>query len=149
MVTKAKSDVLDLATLDAATPANKGAEIELLHPVSAEPLGVFITILGKYSEVFVKHIKKNANAAIRRAQQLKMRGKPEEIQTIEKLEEKSVEMLAACTIAWRTGDKPILMFEGEALECTPENAAKIYESDKLPWIRQQVDEAIADLGNFM
>lgn len=143
------TDQIDLASLDAATPCNEGAEIELTHPVSGAPVGVHITVLGKFSKVFIDHTRRNSNEYLRKAQMLKKRGKDEETPTIEKFEEKSIELLVACTVGWRTGDKKTITFEGQALEFTPTNAAMLYSSPKLSWIRAQVDEAIADLGNFM
>ena len=142
-------EIIDLAAFDAATPCDAGAEIELLHPVSGAPIGIFITVLGKYSEVFVDHTRRSSNEYLRKAQQLKKRGKEEETPTVEKFEEKSIDLLVACTVGWRTGDKKTITFEGQALEFSRTNAAKIYGSPKLSWIRAQVDEAIADLGNFM
>src|SRR4030067_2955929 len=101
------SDMIDLASFDAATPCDAGAEIELMHPVSGAPIGVFVTVLGKYSKVFLDHTRRNSNEYLRKAQMLKKRGRDDETPTVEKFEEKSIEMLVACTTAWRTGDKPI------------------------------------------
>jgi hypothetical protein len=143
------TDIIDLASLDAATPCDAGAEIELLHPVSGVPVGVYITVLGKYSKVFLDHTRRASNEYLRKSQMLKKRGKDEEAVTVEKFEEKSVEMLVACTVGWRTGDKKVIIFEGKDLEFSTANAALIYGSPKLTWIRTQVDEGIADLGNFM
>lgn len=143
------SDVIDLAAYDAATPCDEGAEVELLHPVTGAPIGVFVTVLGKYSKVFIDHTRRNSNEYLRKAQMLKRRGKEEETPTVEKFEEKSIDLLVACTTGWRTGDKPMIVFEGKELPFSPANAALIYGSPKLSWIRTQVDEAIADLGNFM
>lgn len=143
------SDMIDLASFDAATPCDAGAEIELMHPVSGAPIGVFVTVLGKYSKVFLDHTRRNSNEYLRKAQMLKKRGRDDETPTVEKFEEKSIEMLVACTTAWRTGDKPMIVFEGKELPFSTANASLIYSSSKLSWIRTQVDEAIADLGNFM
>ena len=143
------SDIIDLASFDAATPCDEGAEIELLHPVSGTPIGVFVTVLGKYSKVFLDHTRRASNEYLRKSQMLKKRGKEDETPTMEKFEEKSIELLVACTTAWRTGDKPMIRFEGEELPFSATNAALIYGSPKLSWIRAQVDEGIADLGNFM
>jgi hypothetical protein len=143
------TDIIDLASLDAATPCDEGAEIELLHPVSGAPIGIFITVLGKYSKVFLDHTRRASNEYLRKSQALKKRGKDEETPTVEKFEEKSIEMLVACTVGWRTGAKKAITFEGKDLEFSPANAALIYSSPKLTWIRAQVDEGIADLGNFM
>jgi len=143
------TDTIDLASFDTATPCDAGAEIELLHPVSGTPIGIFITVLGRYSKVFIDHTRRNSNEYLRKAQMLKKRGKEEETPTVEKFEEKSIDLLVACTVGWRTGDKKVITFEGKDYEFSPANAAMLYSSPKLAWIRTQVDEGIADLGNFM
>lgn len=143
------TETIDLASFDTATPCNEGAELELLHPVSNAPIGIFVTVLGKYSKVFIDHTRRNSNEYLRKAQMLKKRGKEEETPTVEKFEEKSIELLVACTVGWRTGDKNSITFDGKDYEFSPTNAALIYSSPKLSWIRTQIDEGIADLGNFM
>lgn len=146
-MTKKANTPIDLLKYDVQSPANKGAEIEL--EFEGERLGVFITILGQYSDVYVKHVRRTANKNIRRAQQTRQRGKQDEIVTIEKLDESSTELLVLCTVSWRTGEKPFFKIGSEELQCTPENVEKVYTNPKLAWIRKQVDEGITDIGNFM
>jgi len=109
-----------LDSLDLATPSNEGSEIELLHPTTSEPLGIFIRVLGKYSQVFIDHQRKSTNEYLRRAQQLKKRGKDDELPTAEKFEARGIELLVACTVAWRTGDKQTLNLKGLDRACTKE-----------------------------
>jgi len=47
-----------------------------------------------------------------------------------------------CTLAWRG-----IVYEGEALECNPGNARRLYAA--LPWLREQVEAFIADRANFL
>lgn len=144
---KQSNKPIDLLKYDVQSPANAGAEIELVF--EGDPLGVFITILGQYSDAYVKHVRRTANKNIKRAQHIRQRGKQDDVVTIEKLDESSTELLVLCTVSWRTGDKPFLKIGNEELECTPENAEKVYTNPKIAWIRSQVDEGITDIGNFM
>ncbi len=141
--------IKSLDNLDIATPSNEGVEIELLHPTTREPLGMFITVLGKYSQAFIDHQRKATNEYLRKAQQLKKRGKEDDPQTAEKFEKSNIELLVACTASWRTGTIPTLNFEGEDRPCTKANAELLYASPKWAWLRAQVDEEIGDIANFM
>lgn len=142
---------MDISKLDTVTACNIGAEIELRHPVTQAPLGIFIHILGKDSDVCREHFRNSVNENLRRAALARKRGKDEEIQTFEKSQERGVELLVACTLAWRTvedgKESPTITMKGEAMPYTKENARRLYES--MPWIKTQVDEGIVDLENFM
>ena len=50
-------------------------------------------------------------------------------------------------MSWRTGDEPTVTVRGEKLEFSQENARKVYAT-LLP-VRDQVQAAVDDLGNFM
>lgn len=138
---------MDLAQLDTVGACNEGAEIELIHPVTQKPLGMFITILGKDSDVFRDHLRETIDDDIRRAAMAKKRGKNEELMTVAKSDERGLELLVLCTLSWRTDDKQTIKFRGEELVCSVPNVKKLYEG--LPWVKKQVDEGIADLENFI
>lgn len=70
----------------------------------------------------------------------KMRGKkvsPEELNTL------GNEMLAARVLSWKGID-----WEGQPLECTPENTAKIFTDKNLAFIPDQVSRAVGDTNSF-
>lgn len=142
---------LDLSTLDTTAACDKGTEIELLHPITKAPLGIFWMILGKDSKVFQDHVRQQIDEDMRRAAMSKKRGKDPEIMSTAKREARGIALLAACSKGWRTVadgvEKDTIMFEGKELEFSESNAYKILE--KLTWLRDQIDEAIADLENFM
>lgn len=146
---------MDIGKLDTIAACNAGAEIELLHPSTQEPLGIFITVLGKDSDVCREHFRNTVNENIRRAAMAKKRGKDEELTTYEKQQERGVELLVSCTLGWRTvekidgteTEKPVITLKGEDLQYTKANAKRLYEV--MPWIKEQVDTAIMDLENFM
>lgn len=133
---------IDLGSLDLTAASNKGFELELAHPVSRKPLGVFITVLGKDSSAFRDHTREKVNERLRRNFEAQRKGKDQPIPTIDQSEKEAAELLAAVTVSWRN-----VTVNGEALECTSANAKRLYLDHH--WIREQVDEAVADLGNFM
>lgn len=144
-MTKSKeAPPIDLGTLNATTAGNKGYELELLHPVSKKPLGIFITVLGKDSTAFREHTRDRVNERLRKNFEAQRKGKDQPVPTVEQGEKETAELLAAVTVSWRN-----VTLDGEALDCTPANAKRLYLAPGLSWIREQVDEAVADLGNFM
>ena len=138
---------LDLASLDTVAACDKGAEIELRHPVSNAPLGIFVSILGRDSTVFKNHIHQSVNARIRREAMARKRGRDVEILTVEENEQEGIQALILCTTGWRTGEEKHITFNGAKLAFNPENAKTIYTA--LTWLKKQVDEGVADLENFM
>lgn len=137
---------IDLASLSAREACDKGYELELRHPVTNEALGVFISILGSQSETAQEITRRKGNEMLRKRFESQRRGKADDVPTIEQAEKDAIALLAACTTGWRTGDKPTVTHGGKALEFSEANAKFLYAE---AWIREQVDEAWADLGNFI
>lgn len=128
---------MDLKNLDMRAAAEAGATMTLRHPVTDEDLTdgkgkpVTITVLGSDSREFRRKVDE-----INRTRQRK-RGN----MSLAESERAASELLAAVTKSW-TG----IEWEGKVLECTPENAEMLYRERS--WVRQQVDEFVADVGNF-
>lgn len=143
--------MLDLSSLDTVAACDAGAEIELLHPVNKTPLGIFIKVLGKDSAVFKGHLRQSLNDRLAKQASAKRRGKDLEPSTIEDGEREGLEALAVCTVGWWSVDGeervPTIKFRGQDLPFTRENVKMLYAA--LPWIKQQVDEGIGDLANFL
>lgn len=140
-MTKQASQGLDLASLDTVAACNKGFELELLHPSSRKPLGMFITIYGKDSEVYNDIVHERINTTIRK-RALEMRtGKDADIKTSQQIDEEEIELLVGCTISFRD-----INFNGP-YEYSIANAIKLYK--QMPWIKDQVNRAIADISNFI
>ena len=137
-MTKPKVDLLDLADLDPAVACAKGFELELVHPVSERGLGVFIIVQGSESQAYQRIYRERVDEMLNRSAG---KGKPK-TDTPEQIEKKGAALLAEVTTGWRG-----VMLNGEELPFTPANACKLYESQR--WVRQQVDRAVHDLGNFM
>lgn len=142
-----KQTTIDLAALSPKKKSEEGFEFELLHPVTNEGVGVFITVAGSESDRFRNYVRKQGNEKLRTRFQNQRKGKDAVAPTIEGVEEETIGLLAECTLSWRTGDDPVVKHDGKPLECNLANAAFIYR--ELRWIRDQADEAIGDLGNFI
>lgn len=140
-MTKAKAG-FDLASIDTIEACNKPAEIEILHPVTQAPTGVFISVLGKDSDVYRSLIRELADARMKRQAQ----GKTDD-PTMDKIESTNIDGLVAVTTAWRTGDKPTVTLGSEELEFTAANVRKVYE--RIIPVREQVAEAVNRLENFI
>ncbi|MDD5385347.1 MAG: hypothetical protein PHG89_10770 [Gallionella sp.] len=147
-----KKNVVDMSCLDTSSACDEGAEIELKHPVTGAGLGIFVTVAGKDSTLFKDYLRDSINEELRRAHFNKKRGKDDEIPTVEKGEQRSIEMLTVCTLGWRWDDKAVfpLQKKGQPLEELAFNVANVKRVyTELPAARKQVDEAIGDLENFM
>lgn len=143
---------MDLSTLDTVAGSEAGFELELCRPDTQEPVGVYITVLGRDSERFRKT---QAEHNRRRMAKMQKSGTLRVNLTSEELERETIELLVACTVSWRTEDergerdtsKPVIRIKGEELDCTPENAARLYR--QWPWVKEQVDQAVVDRANFL
>lgn len=140
-MTKPGKAIVDLASIDLEAACDKGAEFELVHPVTEAPLGVFISVLGKESEVFQSAIKDRINEGIRKSAIMKPNNRAANIKTIEASEAENVELLVQCTVGWRN-----MVFEGQELSFSQENVRKIYKAR--PWVVKQVDAAVGNMELF-
>lgn len=124
---------IDLATLDTKPAANAGRAIELRHPATRAPLGIFVDVVGVDSDLYRR--------AIRERQLRRSEDEVSEL-TPERMEEENLDLLATCTTGWRG-----MVLDGQAVEFSPVNARMIYE--RFPWIRDQVDRGIGDRSVFL
>lgn len=141
---------LNLSGMDVIAAANKGATVEIFSPTSGGSIGLHIMILGKDSDNF---------KAITTAQNKKrltkmMRGnlvKPDLISQGE-LDSDAVDALVAVTKGWfsdAAGLKPeslSIKAGEETVSFSAENCKRLYT--EMPWIKEQVDAAVADRANF-
>lgn len=130
----------DIAALDTISACNKPAEVEIFHPATGAPTGVFISILGKDSDVFRGRMRAIAEEGLA-ASAAGAKDRQDEA------ERRTIETLAAATTGWRTGDEQVLILSGERLEFSEANARRVYQSI-LP-IREQASSAIYNLDLFM
>lgn len=138
-MTKAKA--FDLANIDTVQACNKPFEFEIVHPVTKEGTGAFISVVGAHSDTYRKRVKDMANANMQREAMLAQRGKTD-VPNLDKMEAKNIDALVSATVGWRN-----VGLDGEDLEFNAANVRKVYE--RILPIREQAQEAINDLGNFM
>lgn len=118
--------------------ADDGAILEVVHPESEEIIpGMTITLLGQDSKVYRKIQLAKQQAALNRI----AKGKKAIELDAEKLVEDSIDDLVKITTAWSG-----FMLDGKELECTPENVRTVYS--EWAWIKEQVQEFVADRSNF-
>jgi hypothetical protein len=137
-----KDKAIDLSSLDTAAACDKGFELELKHPITNEPIGAFISVVGKDSKTFEDFVRKQSNDRLRRNFQNQRRGKDAEAPTVEQIETDAINLLVACTTGFRN-----VTYKGSLLTFSEENARLLYTEQK--WVRSQVDEAVGDIENFM
>jgi N-acetyl-gamma-glutamylphosphate reductase len=119
------------------------SRIFLLHPVTRQPLikegteeQAWIDVVSSVSQIGRAHDRSVTD------KQIKMRGRRMQAEDIEA---DYTEKLAKLTRGWS-----LVTLAGEALdvEFTPGNARELYSLPELAWLRDQVSEFVADLGNF-
>lgn len=142
-MTKAKA--FDAANLNTVEACNKPFEVEIKHPVSGEPTGLFISVLGQHSDIVRDRMRGMASAVLN----MRASGKAATSKAkIDAIEEKGIDTLVAATVGWRSdGDDGHITLGGERLEFSAANARRLY-SEIIP-IQEQVTEAINNLENFM
>jgi hypothetical protein len=143
---------MDLKDLDTTAACEHGFELELLHPITGKPLGMFVTVLGRDSDVFTKVQNDQARVRMQKAQRMGQKA----TFTLEDIDRETIDLLAACTVSWRRivsdgGQKgqevKTLLVDGSELECNKANAVQLYTRFK--WVREQVDVAVMDRANFL
>jgi len=138
---------MDLEKLDVVRGSNAGFELQLYHPATRANLGIFFTILGRDSEEYRRVLGEQNRQRMSKAARAGGAYRP---LSLEEIEQDTLEILVACTRAWKdVGEKlpDSIKVAGKVLACTPENTRKVYLEH--PWIREQVDSAIADRANFL
>lgn len=135
-----KKKGLNLSKLDTISACNKPVEIEI-KDLKGEPSGIFISVLGKDSDVVRGRMRAFSDEEI----QADAMGSaaPES----ERTDQRVTATLVAATTGWRSGDDPALEWGDERLEFNADNAARVY-AGVLP-IREQVSAALFNLSLFM
>ena len=129
-----KNSPVDLAALDVTSAAEKGAVLQLTHPVSGVELDISIRLAGMDSEQYQKAQRAAVNKRVNKRRRTPL--DPEE------LAEESYTLLAKVTLGWEG-----IVLDGELIPFSQENARMIYK--RFPWIREQVDQFTTDRGNFL
>jgi hypothetical protein len=125
--------------LDVETPF----KLILVHPKTRQPLRdedgneAYVEHYSSDSEIARKH-----QRAVQR-RRLAMRGRAKI--TPEELEAEAVDILAALTTGWYLVD-----LKGKKLDLpfAQDTARRLYASGSILWLREQLDESVADRANF-
>ena len=136
---------MDLSSLDTVSASAEGASLELRNPVSdavlrdeksGEP--VTITLVGTDSRDYMKITHDIQNRRLG-----KRLGKGGRLKTTaEEIDADALELLVASTKSWQH-----IIVDGAELSFSAANARMLYT--RFPWIKEQVDEFIADRSNFL
>jgi hypothetical protein len=132
-------ETLDLSSLDVKAGAEAGFELQLTHPQSGDLLPIWITVLGADADTY-QHAVRRSNT-----RGLEMLSRRKRV-TPEEHADQTLELLATITRGWRSGPKVTL--KGQPFPAFSVAAAKQLYAD-FPWIREQVDQAMADRANFL
>jgi hypothetical protein len=128
---------MDLSTLE---PTTDSVPVPLRHPVTNEKLlaaggaPITVNIVGMDSEQFRTRHRAIINRRLSAGKKAKV--------TAEEIEAESIDTIAACITGWQQ-----IELDGKPLEYS-KGAAKTLLT-RLPWLREQLDEAIADRANFL
>lgn len=127
----------DLDNLDVSADAEKGATLEIRHPVTDEVLRddagnpLTITLMGADSRTF-----KRAVNDIQMASSARKKVSAAEV------ERNTVDALARATVGWSDN----WTWGGKPFAFSAENCRKLYA--ERTWVRSQVDEFVADRSQF-
>lgn len=134
---------MDLSQLESINAAEEGAELELRSPVDGSPLfndetgePWTIRVLGMDSSRYQDVRHKLAN------RRLQKRGRGGIKMTAQEIEAGDLELICEITLGWSG-----ITLNKEPFEFTKPNVRQLYTN--WPWIREQVEEFIADRANFL
>lgn len=141
---------MSLTSLSTSTAANAGRTMTVLHPDDRVPLladdktPVTITLLGKDSDTFIKAQNAARNRAVEAVKkQMKFSSAAADLE--------ASQTLARCTTGW-TGI-PRGWLDGSddetAADFSFENAVALYSNLGVRWVRDQVDEFVAERAHFL
>jgi hypothetical protein len=148
---------INLADLNATAASEAVFDLELKHPTTDAPLGLFIQVVGQNSERFQKLAKQQGNELLKQGFATQ-RGKSANI-TVESQERRSAELLARATVGWFEQEQTVIGKQPKKIDGLPfgetrlmfsEDAAiQLYSDPAYSWLLKQVDDAVSDLANFM
>lgn len=134
---------MELSQLSTKTKANAGEFLHLKHPESgallydnkdkSKPVGLIL--LGKDSDLFIKHNHKIVNERITE--------KNATTKTSEQIRDENTELLASLTTGWSN-----LSINGKS-EFSRANVVELYDDLGLSWVREQADAFIGTRANFI
>lgn len=113
------------------------SKLEILDPITRQPNGLVIDVRSYRSETVKRVQRKLGNAAI-----LANKKNPKRAGTVEEVEEKTNEIVAAAVAGWNMVNK------GEAVPATPETILSIISQPNFFYIAEQIDERADEDARF-
>jgi hypothetical protein len=160
------NDVVDLDDLNTTKACNSAYDLEITHPVSKKPLGVFIPIVGRDGDAYREHLREQVDAKLIRDWDAGRKGKDPLPPSIERQEDELLDSLTVCIMAsgkpWYTVVKDnnpdptkrkpdetlsYIKMGGQKLDWNVPNIRRVLKEQL--FIRRQVDTAVGDLELFM
>lgn len=140
---------MDIRVLDIIGTATKGYELEVINPVSGNPLGLKITVVGAMTPAYKDDMQILMADIEDYRDSLKIddaKSKTAKAELQNKLskydDQKTAEFLARYTKSWDG-----MIEDGKPVEFNQVNASRVYL--EYPVIRGQVQKAMTSLANFI
>lgn len=117
-----------------AAKRDAGIVVPITHPDTGEKTDMSVTIASYKSERVKKVQRRLANAAMR-----EQRRNPKKAATVDEVEEKAMDIMAAAVIDWSGFER-----DGKPLPCTPENVRAVLTDPDMDFVAEQIDKAAED-----
>lgn len=112
--------------------------LEIIDPISRQPNGLVVEVRSYRSEAVKRVQRKLGNAAI-----LANKKNPKRAGTVEEVEEKTNEIVAASVAGWNMTNN------GEPVPATPESVMAILSQPRFFYIVEQIDERADEDARFL
>ncbi|TCV66277.1 hypothetical protein [Neorhizobium sp. S3-V5DH] len=114
------------------------SDLEIIHPVTGQPTGLVVGVRSYRSEAVKRVQRRLGNAAM-----LANKRNPRKAGTIEEVEEKTTEIVAASVAHWNMTNG------GQPVPATPESVMKILSDPRYFFIAEQIDARADEDARFM
>ncbi|WP_029620612.1 hypothetical protein [Pseudorhizobium marinum] len=114
------------------------SDLEIMHPVTGQPTGLVVGVRSYRSESVKAVQRRLGNAAI-----LANKKNPKRAGTVEEVEEKTNEIVAAAVARWNMKDG------GKDVPATPESVMRIISQPRFFFIAEQIDARADEDARFM
>lgn len=131
----------DVSSFNAREDTSKAQRMELLHPVTKQPTGTFLFVLGDESDAVRNHVRRELAVTQREIAKAKRQGR-ELIPTLDELDEDETKSAMVRVVGWEN-----MLRNGEQLEFTEQHLRETLEVHK--WMRPQIRAFAGELGNFV
>lgn len=132
-------DTFDLSALDVDAMSEKGAEVQLYHPMIPDtPLPIWITVVGpdsKKARIANREIVRQVSKTVTSKEKLTKE------QELDQQDNDAAHSFARITVGWRG-----VKWDGEIQEFNYDNAVAFYRKHR--WAREQVDRFYSNRANF-